>query len=253
VKSGLMSGFGYALEGLRLIFRPGLRAHVLVPVLVNLVVLILAVWGGSILFEDLLQRFLPEEGWLSYLRWLLWPLFALGVALLVVLGFTAMANLIAAPFNSLLSQKVEQLFGGKPAVSLGWRQMAGELPRTLGSEVRKLGYFLARAIPLLILFLIPGVNLAAPLLWALFSAWFMALEYSDYPLGNQGLHFSEQRQRLRRNRLAALGFGAGASLLTLIPLVNLAAMPAAVIGATLLSLRSPKPQDPALTKTPGTA
>lgn len=239
--SNLLRGVGYALEGLRLVFRPGLRAYVLVPVLVNLVVLSLAVWGGSVLFEDLLERFLPPEGWLSYLRWLLWPLFALGVALIVIYGFTAVANLIAAPFNSLLSEKVEQLYGGKPPAPASWRQILRDLPRTLGSEVRKLLYFLVRAVPLLLLFLIPGLNLAAPFLWMLFSAWFLAMEYSDYPLGNRGMHFTEQRTFLKRSRLAALGFGAGVTLLTLIPVVNLAAMPAGVAGATLLALRSTTP------------
>lgn len=245
IEWGLFRGFRIAIEGLRLVFRPGLRAHVLVPVLVNLVVLWLAVWGGSLLFEDLLARFLPAEGWLSYLRWLLWPLFALAVGLAIVFGFSMLANLIAAPFNSLLSEKVERLFGGQTAPAPSWGAVVRELPRTLGSELRKLGYFLLRAIPLGLLFLIPGLNLAAPFLWALFSAWFLALEYSDYPLGNRGLHFREQRQHLRSQRLTALGFGAGATLLTLIPVVNLVAMPAAVIGATLLALRSTKPGDAA--------
>lgn len=245
---GLFQGFGIAFEGLRLIFRPGLRAHVLVPVLVNLVVLGLAIWGGIGLFEDLLERFIPAEGWLSYLRWLLWPLFALGVSLAVIFGFTALANLIAAPFNSLLAEKVAERFGGQPVSAPSWGQVARALPRTLGAELRKLGYFLVRAIPLGLLFLIPGLNLAAPFLWAVFSAWFLALEYSDYPLGNQGLLFGEQRERLRAQRLTALGFGAGATLLTLIPVVNLFAMPAAVIGATLLTLRAPSPSGTTLTQ-----
>lgn len=247
---GPLQGFAMALEGLRLVFRPGLRTHVLVPVLVNLVVLGLAIWGGAHLFEKLLAHYLPEEGWLGYLRWLLWPLFALAVALVVMFGFTALANLIAAPFNSLLSQKVEQLYGGQRAPAPGWGDVVRELPRTLGSELRKLGYFLLRAIPLGLLFLIPGLNLVAPFLWALFSAWFLAIEYSDYPLANRGLGFREQHRQLSAQRLTALGFGAGATFLTLIPVVNLAAMPAAVIGATLLVLRTPPPSGSPLSGSP---
>lgn len=248
MSTALSRGIGYALAGLRLVLRPGLRAYVFVPVLVNLVVLSLAVWGGTVLFETLLDRFVPQGGWLSYLRWLLWPLFALSVALTVIYGFTALANLIAAPFNSLLAEKVAQILGGTLPAPVSWRQVLVDLPRTLGSEARKLLYFLVRAVPLLLLFLIPGLNLAAPFLWLLFSAWFLALEYSDYPLGNRRLGFTEQRALLRRNRLAALGFGAGVTLLTLIPVVNLAAMPAGVAGATLLTLRemgaeAPGPND----------
>ncbi len=241
MRTNLIGGFRCALQGFGLVFRPGLRRYVLVPLLVNLIILGLAIWGGSTLFEGFLDRFLPEEGWLSYLRWLIWPLFALGVALLVIFGFTAIANLIAAPFNSLLAEKVERLVLGSVPEPVSFQQVIRDLPRTLGSELRKLGYFLARAIPLLVLFLIPGLNLAAPFLWALFGAWFLALEYSDYPLGNHGMLFREQRERLGRDRLGALGFGGGVTLLTLIPLVNLAAMPAAVAGATLLTLREAQP------------
>ena len=93
-------------------------------------------------------------------------------------------------------------------------------------------YFALRAVPLLILFLIPGLNLLAPLLWLAFSAWFLALEYADFPMANHGLGFKEQHRRLKQQRLTSLGFGAGATLLTLIPVLNFVAVPAAVAGAT---------------------
>lgn len=115
-----------------------------------------------------------------------------------------------------------------------WREI---LPSLL-SELRKLFYFLLRAVPLLILFLIPGINLAAPFLWLLFNAWFLALEYGDYPMGNHGIRFGDQHRWLKARRLTSLGFGAGVTLLMLIPLLNFLAMPAAVAGATLLWVKS---------------
>jgi CysZ protein len=95
-------------------------------------------------------------------------------------------------------------------------------------------YFLIRAVPLLLLFLIPGVNIFAPVLWMAFSAWMLALEYADYPMGNHGLLFSEQRLKLREKRLTILGFGGAVLLLTLIPAVNFVAVPTAVAGATVM-------------------
>ena len=100
--------------------------------------------------------------------------------------------------------------------------------------INKLLYFIGWALPLVPLSLIPAVNMAAPPLWILFGAWMLALEYADYPLSNRGLSFRDQRRLLRRHWPLALGFGSVVLLLTLIPLVNFLAMPAAVIGATLM-------------------
>ena len=62
----------------------------------------------------------------------------------------------------------------------------------------------------------------------------LALQYLDYPLGNHGLAFSEQRRILKVQRPMMLGFGAVVLLYTMVPVLNFFAMPAAVVGATLL-------------------
>ena len=87
---------------------------------------------------------------------------------------------------------------------------------------------------MLLLFLIPGLQIIAPFLWLAFSAWFLSLEYMDYPMGNHGLDFRAQLGALKKNRLTALGFGGGLTLLMMIPVLNFAAMPAAVAGATAM-------------------
>ena len=102
------------------------------------------------------------------------------------------------------------------------------------NELRKLLYILAWSLPLLVLFVIPVVNVAAPALWLLFGAWTLAVEYMDYPMGNHDLRFVEQRRRLRERRLLSLGFGGAVTVTTMIPVVNFFVMPAAVAGATAL-------------------
>jgi CysZ protein len=62
----------------------------------------------------------------------------------------------------------------------------------------------------------------------------LAVEYCDYPLANCGLRLSEERRILRANRWLTLGFGAGVLTMTVIPGLNLVAMPSAVIGASLM-------------------
>lgn len=232
MNSNPLLGFNYLLRGLRLLLQPGLKRHLFIPLVINILVFSLIGWLGYTQFEALINWMLPENGLLSYIRWLLWPLFALAALLITFYTFTAVANLLAAPFNSRLSAKVEELTTGKRPPENNQALIKIILP-TMASELRKLGYFLLRAIPLLLLFVIPVINIAAPFIWILFSAWFLALEYGDYPMGNHGLTFREQHQRQKRARFAALGFGGATTLLMMVPILNFAAMPAAVAGATL--------------------
>ncbi len=230
-----LDGAGYLFRGLGLIMKPGLRPFVLVPLLINIVIFSLLIWLGLDQFEGLMDRFLPsDESWLSWLRWLLWPLFAIALVLIIFYTFTVIANLIASPFNGLLAEKVELYLGGQlPKQPSGVKQVMKDVLPSILSELRKMGYFLLRAIPLLILFIIPGVNLLAPFLWMAFSAWFLAIEYGDYPMANHGLKFKNQKIRLKQTRLTALAFGGGLTLMMMIPLLNFLAMPAAVAGATV--------------------
>ncbi len=239
-------GAGYLMQGLRLINQPGIRRFVGIPLSVNVLVISLLIWLGIHQFEALLNWLLPQGGWLAYLRWLAWPLFAATLLLLIFYSFTLIANLIAAPFNGLLAEKVAQHLGGAIDDSpVTWGRILRDIGPSVTSELRKLVYFLIRALPLLVLFLIPGINVIAALLWLLFNAWYMALEYADYPLGNRGLKFRDQLPRMKRIRLTALGFGLALTGLMLVPLLNFVAMPAAVAGATALVQRELTPASPA--------
>ena len=239
-----VSGPAYLLEGMRLITRPGLRRFVAIPLAINILVFAAALYWGISRFEGLiawLHSLLPTlPDWLAWLErgldWILWPLFILLAVVLVFQGFTLIANLIAAPFNGLLAEKVaHHLRGGAPDSAAGMGQVMTTLIPAMLDEVRKLLYALLWAIPFFILSLV--LPLVGPLLWFLFSAWILALEYLDYPMGNQGLGAREIRRRLRGRPVLSLGFGAATVGLTMIPLVNFIAMPSAVAGATALWVR----------------
>lgn len=236
-----VSGFTALLRGFPLLLKPGLRHFLWLPLIVNTVLLILIGWAATSYFDAALNHLLPEDSWLSFLRWLLWPLFAVAYGLFVFYGFTAIANIIASPFNSLLAARVEELLTGKPPVDD--RGILASILPSLLSELRKWGYFLLRAVPILLLLLVPGINVIASVLWLVLGFWFLTIEYIDYPMGNHGMSFPEQRQRLSQRPMLTLGFGAGVSLVMFVPLLNLAAMPAAVAGATLLWVERFAPAD----------
>lgn len=231
---GFVEGAGYVFKGLRWLLRPGVRNFVAIPLLVNL-----ALFGGGIALGaygfnrllDWLHARLPA--WLYWLDWLLWPLFFLGALMISFYAFNLLANLLAAPFNSLLAERVEKLVNPGAVFPPG-RPLWREVLRTPGVELKKLIYYLLRALPALLPFLLPVVNALAPLIWGAFVAWMLALQYMDYPLGNHGIPVVEQRRLLGQRRLLTLGFGSAVLLLTMIPVVNFLAMPSAVIGASLL-------------------
>jgi len=229
------------MRGYGLIWQRGLRPFVLVPLAVNTILFTgLILWLGRF-FERTMDRLLPS--WLSWLEFLLWPVFALTVLLVGFYAFTMVANLLAAPFNGLLAERVEQRLTGRtpPEGQGGIAGALAELPATVGDELRKMAYFLGWALALVICFFIPGLNLVLPGLWFVFGAWTLALEFMDFPLGNRGLDFPTQRAWLRQRRGPALGFGAAAMLASLVPFLNFAVMPAAVAGATLFVTRQPAP------------
>ena len=227
----LLNTFLLPLRGLGLVFSPGLRRYVILPLLVNVLVFALTAWIGAHYFAQFIDWALPQESWWHYLEWLLWPLFVLAYLLLAFYGFTIVANLIASPFNGILAARVEEKLTGRLPPDSPTGIMAEILPAVAG-EIGKLWYFIKWAVPVLILMVIPGINVVGSALWLLLGFWFLALEYMDYPMGNHHLKPKEQRQRLRRHPLRAWAFGAGANLLMMIPVVNLAAMPASVAGAT---------------------
>jgi CysZ protein len=142
------------------------------------------------------------------------------------------ANIVAAPFNALMSEKIEIYLTGKaPSSNVSFAKMALD---AIGSQLRKLVYILLWALGLFLISLIPVINLIAPVLWVIFGSWLLSLEYFDYPMGNHDLVFDEEKRQLRERRGIALGFGGGVMVLTSIPIVNFITMPVAVAGATLL-------------------
>ena len=102
-----IKGFLDCFSGFGLLLKPGIKRFVLIPFVINLGLFSLATKLLSDQLDSWLEQLLP--GWLSWLEWLIWPLFAITMFLIVFNTFTIIANLIAAPFNSLLSARIEEI------------------------------------------------------------------------------------------------------------------------------------------------
>lgn len=230
------SGFGYFFQGLKIALTPGIRRFVILPLLANILLV------GSALFylfsnmnEWITSWMSYVPSWLDWLSYLLWPILTITILGTFSYFFSTIANFIAAPFNGLLAEKVEEQLCGKLDNNQNMMSVVKDTPRILLRELQKIRYFLPKAIGLFILLLIPAIGQTiAPFLWFIFSAWVLAIQYCDYPFDNHKAPFQSMRQDLKQNQSKAYGFGILVAFFTAIPILNLVVMPVAVCGATAM-------------------
>lgn len=230
------SGFGYFFYGLDLALSPGIRRFVIMPLLANIVLV-----GGALFYlfshlDSWINHWMGQiPDWLSWLSYILWPLLVITILATFSYFFSTLANFIAAPFNGLLAEKVEEKLTGHSISDDGMLAVVKDVPRVMSREWRKLVYTLPKAIGLFLLLLIPALGQTlGPVLWFLFTAWMLAIQYCDYPFDNHKVSFNDMRNNLKQKQGKAYGFGMLVSVLTTIPIVNLFVMPVAVCGATAM-------------------
>ncbi|WP_304639055.1 sulfate transporter CysZ [Pseudomonas sp.] len=231
-------GPDYLREGLRTIRQPGLRRFVVIPLFLNLAVFIAGITWAVRRFRAWMEELVPQlPAWLGFLEWLLWPLFAVVLLMVLFFSFTMLANLIASPFYGFLADRVAERERGLVSAPPSLKDVMLVVPRSVARELRKIGYYLPRLIGLLLLTLVPVINLIASPLLILFGIWMMAVQYLDYQADNDQISFTDMLRWMRGHRALSLGFGLPVYIGMLIPLVNLIVMPAAVAGSTLLWIR----------------
>ncbi len=222
----MISAFSYLWKGFQLLTLPALRPFILIPLLINLILYSAALVLGFLYLNHWVAQIIPQ--WLQWLTWLIYPLFFISFCAVGFFTFSLLANLIAAPFYAKLAAKTLTVIGApivetvEPSAKQVWY-----------AELKRLRYSVTHTLPLLILFIIPVVNLVAPLLWLGFSAWCVALEYFGYPQENRGVLFPEQQADLKTMKLSALSFGGLVTIGQTLPVINIVIAPVAVIAATL--------------------
>jgi CysZ protein len=215
----------FLAKGLQLALSSELRRFIIIPILINIVLYSIVLALGYYYVDHLISQSIPS--WLHWLNWILYPLFFIVFFVVSFFSFTVLANLIAAPFYGLLASKTLSLISGAAEI------VEQPIMKVLLAEAKRLWYILIRMLPLLILFVIPGINIIASIIWAIFGAWSLAMEFMAYPLENEGLLFLEQKALLKTVRLGALSFGGLTMLGLTLPLLNILIGPAAVVGATV--------------------
>lgn len=233
-------GVSYLFKAIPLLTAPGIKSFVIIPLIINILIFSIGIYFGFVYFGDTMDKFLDTSGmwsWVAaiveFIKPLLYIIFGMALLVLIFYTFSILANILAAPFNSLLAEATEKYLTGKTMDSSdGFKQIMKEIIPLILMELRKLIYMILWSIPFLImLFVIPVIG---PLIWFLFTAWMMSLQYMDYPMGNHKLNFAKQRSLQGKKRLFSMGFGGITMGASMIPFVNFIVMPTAVIAATMI-------------------
>ncbi len=236
-KLGFGDGAGALIDGFRHLSNPALRAWVIWPILINLAVFAGLAWlltgwlTGSIqgVMEDL-----PE--WLNFLRWIMWVLAVLMMALVFGVSFTTLTLLIGAPFYVVLTRRAMMLVSVEPfpSADTGITALVQETVSAVLRELSKIRRFIPWVLLALVISVIPVINVLAPIVWLLVNSWIFAFQFVDYPIDARQRPITETREWLAEHRAAALGVGVGVALCASVPFLNVVAFPAAIIGACQL-------------------
>lgn len=234
-------------QGIRLFFGAGgflLRNPrnlllIILPLALNLFIFVVLIAWGFGAFAHTLDAYLKgHSGWYwstitITAKILFWPI----ILLVVYFIFTPVALLIASPFNDYLAERVERACGFSISESTGspLRRIVTEISFVIFSEGKRLIFCGFIFLILFCLNFIPIIGNAVYLvLGTYWAVRCMAFEFISYASDRRRLTFGDKWHLLRRNWALSVGFGAVATLLFLIPFLNVLVVPICAVGGTFL-------------------
>lgn len=231
---GLSAPFD-ALSHLRT--HPRLWTHTLVAAAIHVSCFALVAWQVVSHADDALAWVwrAPEGGvggvvWIVLL-WLLRAVFLVGS----YLSSALLAQIVVAPLNDRLSEKVERAVIGGEGEPFAWGRFAGDVAQGVAHSLMNLGLLGALMALTLPLHLIPMVGSMLASAAALsVTATFAAVEFTDWPQARRRMSWLGKWRVARREWRLYLGLGLGLHVMLAVPILNLLLLPVAVTAGTLV-------------------
>jgi CysZ protein len=217
--------------------RPRLWVYIAAPAVVTLLILIGVIAGAVALAGPPLAALaaaLPGA----------WAERIVEVALTVVLAvasftvFLSVAAMIAAPFNEMLSEKIEEEVAGKPGEGFRPLRFLVDLVVGIAHAVRRVVLYLLLVLALLIMSaVIPVIGaIVAAALGAYVTASFAAYDAYDAVWARRRWRYTDKVAYVKQRRWRAIGLVGVVAALMLVPGLNLVALSMGAAGATLAFL-----------------
>jgi CysZ protein len=208
-----------------LVRNPALLSLSMIPMLLTLVLLMGLIFGAALMVGWLIGDAVRVE--LRIAAQVL--MFALTLLIAYFL-YMPVARVLLAPFAEALSRKTHAI--SVPSGGRKIRQNNQGWARAMWEGLKVVIFQAMVALAALALGLaFPPVGAPVGVAVAIFLG---GLDFFDIPLSTRGLRLRKKLGVIWRNKSLALGFGAAAYLMLLIPVINMLALPVGVVGATLL-------------------
>jgi CysZ protein len=232
-------GFTYPFRSLRFFFaHPKLITYSITPIAINLVIY------GSVFFFTYKWLLGSMSGWLGidetaagfWMQFLHTALLIIAFLLLLFicyLLFITVGNLITAPFNEEISQRVEEIVtNGAVGHKMGFWEDAYI---SIKGEAEKIVFYLVILFLIFLLNLVPAVgNVLSAIIGTVFSFFYNALDFLDFPMTRRKMKFKQKLAVTKSGKLLTYGFGAAAFLMMFLPIVNVFMKPILVVAGTSL-------------------
>lgn len=195
----------------------------LIPILLTGVLLVALALAGAWIVGSLIGDTLGRE-----VRVFAQVLIFLLALLIGYFLYLPVARVLLAPFAEALSRKAHLINTGESfgQNNLGWARAMW--------EGLKLVMFQAVIALIALAFGLIFPPVGAPVGGAV-AIFLSGLDFFDIPLSTRGLRLRRKLGVIWRNKSLAIGFGAAAYVMLLIPVINMLSLPVGVIGATLLT------------------
>jgi len=155
------------------------------------------------------------------------------VLLLCYFAFVIFGGLVSAPFNERMSKLIEEKeFGIYIDEGLTF---FSEAFFSIKEESKKILFYLSVMLPLFFINFIPMIgNTISFVFGSMFSFFYNALDYMDYPMTRKMTGFRNKLRVIISQKSLSAGFGAIAFILTFIPVINVLINPLLVVSGTSL-------------------
>ncbi len=238
-------GFKYLFRGLKAVFsyRRDLWLWALIPVVLSTMLYVIMFLVMIFKLDDFIQLFLPSVDESVFWKAIMVVLWIVVMAAVVVAGyflFIPIMNVIACPFNEILSEKVEVLLLHKEAPPFIFKIFVQEIAIAVFQEIIKLLIYAVFMLPLLVLnFLIPVVG---PVLFILIGGFitsiYLSYDQLDRCFSRHTMPIGKRLGFMKRYFWRVLGLGTAGVLLLLIPGAVFVVLPGSVAGGAMLFLES---------------
>jgi CysZ protein len=211
----------------------------LVPVIIGAAIY---TWFGSWLYGDVLEmgksyieKTVSTGGWSQFFFWLLAGILTIAFYFLLSWTFVLVVSGLAAPFNDIISNRVEKSLRGEAPedVSKSFARLSSRILFTVVNELKKISFILTLNI---LAFALSFVGILAPVS-VLISALLMAVGFLDYSWSRKEMSFRECLGDVRGSFFTYGVMGGVFLVLITIPILNLFVLPYGVVYFTVLHVR----------------